>query len=183
MILYSVAILGILLMATFSLYFLFLLDALFGGEDFATSENAIRKIGEIIVASNKQDGILYDLGSSRGNFVYSILKICPALRVIGIDNSRLRVWFARMVGIFHFSNQIFKKADIFDIDVSKADVIYVYVPRDLLPALEKKLEEEIKHGALVITYRINFPTWSPHQMYSVDPRNPKDEKVYFYRPV
>jgi hypothetical protein len=178
---FSILILSFLNLVIISLYSLWMLDHIFGGEDFITSKNAIRKIGEIIAASQNQGGIFYDLGSCRGYFVFGILKICPNLQITGIDNSRLRTWLARLRSNFHAGSPTFKKANIFDTDISKADFIYTYLPRDLVPALTAKLKKDLKPGAMVITYRINFPGWQPHQVFLVDPRNPKEENVYVYK--
>ncbi|OGC84700.1 hypothetical protein A3D09_04240 [Candidatus Collierbacteria bacterium RIFCSPHIGHO2_02_FULL_49_10] len=154
-------------------------DTFWGGEDFATSEHAIQKISEI-VSAKKSDGLLYDLGSSRGHVVFSLLKRVPNLQTVGIDNSYLRVWSARLLSFFYDGNPIFKKGDFFNTDISRADFVYLYVPRELLPTLALKLKKELKPGAQIITYRITFSDWKPEQVFLVDSKDPEKENVYVY---
>ena len=151
-------------------------------DDFTTSDEAIQQIGTIILSNKLQSSLLHDLGSCRGYFVLSILKMCPDLRIIGIDSSRSRTWFAKFRGIFRV-RATFKKADIFDTDVSTADLVYAYLPPDLLPVLMVKLQKELKPGALVLTYRTNFSGWQPSQTFLVDHKNPQEENVYMYRKI
>ncbi len=161
--------------------FLLLADALLGGEDFVTSKKMIKKVGKIIEAYNCQNGLLYDLGSCRGAFSIGILGVLRDLRVVGIDNSYVRIWLSRMRSYFYSGSPAFVKADIFDTDVSKADLIFVYLPRALLPALETMLQRDLKSGALVITNRVNFPNWPPHQIFLSDSQDPKQEHLFVYR--
>ena len=153
----------LIILAIVVLSSLWIIDTLLGEEDFLTSKEAIQRISQIIVEHNCQNGLLYDLGSCRGAFVFGILNVCPNLRVVGIDKSSLRTWFAKLLSLFHKNKNSpqFLKANIFETDVSRIDLAFVYLPRPLLPALEIKLQKELKPGALVITYRINLPNWQP----------------------
>jgi len=166
----SIAVLLILFIPVV-LYFLWIFDHLFGNDDFETSKGAIRKISGIITGRGKAGGMLYDLGSSRGSFVFRLSRICPHLKIVGIDNSFLRIWFSRLGNIFTGGDKIHSKflmGDIFAADVSKADIIFVYLPRPLLPKLAEKLQRELKLGALVITYRVHFPNWRPEEIHQTD---------------
>jgi len=51
-----------------------------------------------------------------------------------------------------------------------------------LPKLAIKLKKELKPGALVITYLVDFPSWKEQEVFLLDPKNPS-EKVYIYKPV
>ena len=55
----------------------------------------------------------------------------------------------------------FKKQDIFNEDLSGAEVVYTYLWYDLMPALEKKLQNELKSGSMVITNTSHFHNWEP----------------------
>jgi len=135
---------------------------LFGGEDFETSREATEQIGRIISDHHLDRGLLYDLGSCRGDFALNLNRACPSLRIVGIDYSLVRTWFARLwsVGINALT---FLKADLFDVDVSAADICFIYLPRPMMPSIEAKLQREMKPGSLVITYRVFLPTWRAKQ--------------------
>lgn len=160
-------------------------NVLFGDIDFETSQEAIKQIGEIIVTHNLQNGLLYDLGSCRGGFVYEILKVCPNLQIVGIDNSRIKVWLARLRGFFYKNKNLprFLKTDIFDTDVSRIDLAFVYLPRPLLLALEAKLQKDLKSGSLAITYRVNFPTWQPILVFETDLQSREKNKIFVYQKI
>ncbi len=150
----------ILLGVTF--YFAVLSDSIFGKEDFATSSFATNQIVQIIKDRKLDNGIFFDLGSCRGEFASQIAKACPNLKVLGIDDSWLRTWLARRRSVF-LKNLTFKRENIFAIDVSSADIVYVYLPRELLPKLQAKLQKELKRGATVITNCVSFPSWQPEE--------------------
>ena len=162
-----------------------MMDILFDEPDFETSQEAIGQIGKIIATHNLQNSRLYDLGSCRGGFVFGIKNICPGLQVVGIDKSRMKIWLARLRSLYHRNQNPpkFLKADIFDVDVSKVDLAFVYLPRPLLPALESKLQSDLKPGSLAITYRVSFPTWQPIQVFVTDLQSQERNKIFVYQKV
>ncbi len=173
----------LILSAISLLYFLWMIDIIFGEEDCKTSQEAIKQIGDILIEHHRQNGLLYDLGSCRGDFVFGISRVCPNLRVVGLDKSWLRICFSRLFSFFFKRKNFpkFLKADIFKTDISAADVVFVYLPRPLLPALEAKLQKELKPRAMVVTYRVNFPTWSSSQVYRTDLRLRDKNNIFVYK--
>ncbi len=160
-----------------------MMDALLSEPDFETSQEAIAQIGKIIMAHKLQNSLLYDLGSCRGGFAFRIQSVCPGLRVVGVDKSRVKIGLARLRNFFHKNKNApsFLKEDIFDTDVSKVDAVFMYLPRPLLPALEAKLQKELKPGSLAITYRVNFPTWQPIQVFETDLQRRERNKIFVYQ--
>lgn len=158
-------------------------DFLFGEADFETSQEAVEQIGKIIRSHNFQNGLLYDLGSCRGGFAFRIQSVCPGLEVVGVDKSRMKIWFSRLRGLFHKNQNSprFLEADIFDTEVSGIDAAFAYLPRPLLPALEAKLQKELKPGSLAITYRVNFPTWQPIEVFMTDLQERERNKIFVYQ--
>ena len=159
----------------------YLLDAVSCEEDYATNENTTKKIGQFINAQHPKNNILYDLGSGRGSFALNISELCPQLRVTGIDNSLLRILISRLRVLLGNKRVRFVKKDIFATDTSRPDLIYVYIPRILLPKLAEKLARELRPGAAVITSRIFFPDWQPHETILKEPgKNEEDIFIYKY---
>lgn len=69
-----------------------------------------------------------------------------------------------------------------DADISKADIIFIYVPRILLPGLRKKIQKECKKDTRVILYRIRFDDWIPHEEILTDGiEGIGENKIYIYR--
>ncbi len=161
-------------------YFIILADSLFGGCDFATNNKAVSQIARIIQKSQKSGGVLFDLGCSRGGFALKILQACPKLTVYGVDNDWIRIFLARIKSFLLNRPVKFIHKDIFSTDISKADVIYLYLDRSLLPKLQTKLQKELKSEAIVITNRIFFPDWKPSRIFPVEAENPKADKIFVY---
>lgn len=89
--------------------------------------------------------------------------------MIGIEHDFIKMFYAKFWNQFYpFRRVSFLKRDFFVTDIFKADIIFIYVPRVLLPKLEKKLQKELKKGAMVITYRISFPHWKSSVILETD---------------
>ena len=143
-----------------SLFAYFLIDSFFGGLDFTTRPLVVSEVVKIIKQRHLESGRFYDLGSARGNFAIKIAKALPNLQVYGIDDNWFRIGFAKARGIF-LKNLNFTIQDIFKANVSLANILYIYLPQELMPNLQSKLQKELKNGAIVITNRVSFPSWQP----------------------
>lgn len=135
---------------------LYLLDAIFGGEDFGTSEQATQVIAALIVRAGKEAGLLIDLGSCRGTFALRLQELLPSLEIVGIDNSLVRVLTSIVRKPLYRKGPSFSCRNIYDTDFSRADVLNVYLPREMLPALLTKMRQECRPETLIVMYRIEF---------------------------
>jgi len=165
------------------LFFIFVLDSLLRGHDLSTSKRAIRALVKIISQHKPDANSFYDLGCGQGTLVLVIKRKLPRLAVYGIDNSRIRIFFAKLKSAFFRKKISFKKQDIFQTDLSNADIIYTYLWYDLMPPLERKLQKELRQGAIVITNTSNFPNWKPVQKvvtYSKVCKLPDFETLFVY---
>jgi hypothetical protein len=59
------------------------------------------------------------------------------------------------------ANVNFKTGNIFSADVSSADIVYLYLPQELMANLEIKLQKELKPGSLIISNSVSFRNWQP----------------------
>lgn len=145
------------------LFFIFAFDSLTRGHDLPTSKRAALALIGVIKEHKPDAKNFYDLGCSRGTLSLAIKKALPGIGVYGVDNSAVRIFFAK------FKNKIlerevnFQKQDIFKTDLGSADIIYTYLWYDLMPILEKKLQKELKQGAVVITNTSRFQDWQPKE--------------------
>ena len=151
----------ILVLVLFS-FLLFFLDSIFGGLDFGSSSTAASLVVKIIKDRHLEQGIFYDLGSARGSFVCKIAQALPTMQVTGFDDSSFRVLVSKLRALF-LKNINFKKADIFKTNLSPANVTFIYLPQELMSGLQEKLQKELKPGAIVISNKVNFPSWQPTQ--------------------
>lgn len=138
----------------------FLADSAFGGLDFSTNRETVNLVVGIIKQRHLERGNFYDFGSACGHFASQIAKTFPNLLVVGVDNSSFRLLVSNARTIF-LKNIKFKKENIFKTNISTADILYIYLPKELMASLEAKLQKELKLGALVITNKVSFPNWHP----------------------
>lgn len=176
-----------------SLYFLFMINIiLMRSHDLPTSSQAIKEIIKMISEKNqnksrtlakvrdKNNLKFYDLGSGKGNVLIAIKKTFPEFSVIGIEKSFLQIFFAKLKSFILRQDISFQKTDLFKVNLEKANIVYTYLWYDLIPGLEKKLKNELKPGAVIITNTSNFPNWQPEEVYIVHPKKPDFEKLFVY---
>lgn len=144
----------------FLLWFVLIVDSILRGHDLTTSRRATKVLFKII-SEQKTAKNFYDLGCARGALAVRVKRKFPALSIYAIDNNPIRIFFAKIRAFIFRQNIKFLRKNIFDVDLSDADIIYAYLWYDLMPSLEKKLQNELKRGAVVITNTSNFPNWKP----------------------
>ena len=182
LILESFFLLFLLVFVLFCTWYFF--DALFCKEDYVTNKDTTKKLANYFNENYPKGGIFYDLGSSRGGFALDLIEKCPQLQITGIDNSLLRIWISKLRAWVGNKKVIFKKEDIFKTDVSKADLVYVYIPLVLLPKLALKLEKELPRQATVVTSvsnPINLTKWEPTEVIPKDPKNENERNIFVYK--
>lgn len=155
-----VLMLGFLVTAS-ALFLLLVLDCLIQGHDLATSRRATRALADAIQKHKPEAKIFYDLGCAHGTLSLRLKNILPRLEIYGLDNSAIRILFAKLKSKMLRHNIKFQKQDIFKADLRKADVVYSYLWYDLMPVLEEKLQKELRQSALVITNTSHFQHWQP----------------------
>lgn len=151
-----------LILSPFVVLFLFVsLDSLLRGHDLPTSKRTMRHLVKIISQYKPEATNFYDLGCGRGTVVLGVKGRLQHLKVHGIDNNSVRVFVAKLKAMLLRREVRFTKQDIFKTNLRDADIVYTYLWYDLMPPLEKKLQAELRKGAVVITNTSNFPNWKP----------------------
>lgn len=135
-----------------------LFDGFFGKLDFASGSKAASQVIGILKQRHLLSGNFTDLGSAKGGFAVKIAAAFPNMQILGIDDSGFRMCCAKALAIF-LKNTEFKKEDLFQTNVSSADAVYAYLPKELMPELQIKLQKELKSGAIVFTNKVSFPSW------------------------
>lgn len=180
---YIVVLLLLLLNIPMVLLFILAFDSILRGHDLATSKRAIRALVKIISRHKPDAKNFYDLGCGRGTLILAVKRRLPYFTAYGIDNNGIRIFFARLKSIFFGQKINFEKQDIFETNLENADIVYTYLWYDLMPPLERKLQEELKQGAIVITNTSNFPNWKPIEKVITYPKvskMPDFETLFVY---
>lgn len=160
---------------------LFLVPMAFAWKSFApwvpTRKVDMTRIFEL--ANLKSGQVFYDLGSGDGRLVIYASKNFNA-RSIGLEAvlplfiiSQLRVIISGQ------SNVSIKWKNLFKESLSEADVIYLFGTTDTLgDGFEKKIENEVKPGARVISYAFGIGNLAPSL---ISRPSTKDLPIYVYQ--
>jgi hypothetical protein len=128
-----------------------------------TSPQAVREM--LTLAEVKSGDVVYDLGSGDGRIVIAAVKDFGAARGIGIELDPVRIAEAnanaRTAGV---SDRVqFRREDLFEVDLSPATVIAMY----LLPELNLKLLPKfraLKRGTRIVSHNYGFgDQWPPER--------------------
>jgi len=171
------------LIAFLSSLVVLMVDSVARGHDLATSKRATDGIVKII-SEHKNARIFYDLGCARGALALRIKKKFPSIKVCAVDNDPIRIYFARARALVLRRNVDFMAKNIFDVNLKDADVVYTYLWYDVMPPLEKKLQKELKPGAIVITNTSKFTGWKPIKEIVTCPKKtgtPDFETLFVYQ--
>jgi len=108
---------------------------------------------------SKKD-IIYDLGCGDGTALIVASQEFGA-RGVGIEIDPLRAFISTLV--LHSAKVqnkiIIKRKNFFDVDISEASVVFVYLVPKALERLKPKLLKELKQGTLLVSfkYKISLP--------------------------
>ncbi|MDB4934397.1 MAG: hypothetical protein JWP87_1369 [Labilithrix sp.] len=146
-----------------------------------TPQNVVDKLLE--VAKIGKDDVLYDLGCGDGRIVINAAKKF-GIHAVGFDIDPKRVAESRANvksnGVEHLVT--IEHKDIFDVDLSKATVVTLY----LLPELNVRLIpqlEKLKPGSRIVSHDFDMEGVDPEKTWTViarDHREPKNREHYVY---
>lgn len=165
------------------LFLVLTIESLVRGHDVPTSKRATRALAKTIEQYKADAKNFYDLGCAHGTLSLRMKKLLPRLDIYGIDDSAIRIFFAKLKSKILRRKVHLQKQDIFKIDLSNVDVVYTYLWYDLMPILEKKLQKELKQGAVVITNTSHFQDWQPTESVVTYPKvskTPDFETLFVY---
>jgi methylase of polypeptide subunit release factors len=117
---------------------------------------------EMIRLANIRKGeIVVDLGSGNGKILIALAK--KGIEAHGYEiNPFLVVWSWFLIwkaGVWGIAHAHF--GNIFSVDVTKFDVIMIFVVPYVMKRLEKKLLRETKKGTRIVVETFPFPNWKP----------------------
>ena len=144
-----------------------------------TSQKTIAKI--LKEAGLKEGQYFLELGCGDGRVLRQAAREYN-IKGRGIDIHGWAILKAKILS--RSENIFFKKADIFKTDIGGADVIYLFLTREILARLAPKLKNEIKKNALLISHGFEMPEFQKHLFKTVEHGGDLpgfQKKTYFYR--
>ncbi len=131
-------------------------------------------------AEVKPGETVYDLGCGDGRIVITAAQRFSA-NGVGVELSSKLVKEAlnriRQLGLEH-SVQIVQ-GDLLDVDISRADVVTLYLETLSNDKLRPKLEKSLKAGARVVSYEFKVRGWNPLRVEKVFAYN-REHNIYVY---
>jgi SAM-dependent methyltransferase len=142
--------------------------------------------GFLDLVSLSVSDVVYDLGSGDGRLLFAALAN-GAGKAVGVElNAELvreSTEAARSKGL---KNRVtFLEADVMDVKLAEASVVFCYLSVKASPALKLKFYEELRPGAKVIMEMFPVPGWKPARtaskegkrfyLYNMPPESLKEE--------
>jgi cyclopropane fatty-acyl-phospholipid synthase-like methyltransferase len=122
--------------------------------------------------------VLYDLGCGDGRLIILAAKETGAratgveLREDLIERARTEI---KRLNLEDMVNVI--KGNLFDVAISDADVVTLYLTSSANERLRPKLEAELRQGARVVSHDFKVPGWKPSAVYN----ELLGHTIYYYR--
>jgi tRNA A58 N-methylase Trm61 len=120
----------------------------------------------MLVLSELRPGeLIYDLGSGDGRVVIMAVQDFGA-RGVGVELREDLVKRAiEKISEFDIGEKVkIVQSDMFNVDLSHADVITLYLTTSANEKVKPKLESELKQGARVVTHDYEILGWKPHKI-------------------
>lgn len=139
------------------LFMLYMLYAIVSGAPFVPSKQVM--VEEMLkVAYVQKNECVIDLGSGDGRIVCAAAPLClmsagveisPVLYLI----SKWKVWRKGL------TNVVLMRDSLWNIDLSRYDVVFIYFIPHWMNKLEKKIKKEMKSGSRIISHAFAFTNW------------------------
>ena len=147
--------------------------AFFGAPWHPLSEKNIDRI--IKFADLKQDEKFFDLGSGDGRVLIAASKK-NFVQGFGVEIDPIKVWLSRcFIKASNLAGKIkIYRGNIYDFDVTEADVIYLYLTHQALDRLFPKILDRVKPSVRIVSYRFCIRNMEPVKVS-------EDKNLFLYR--
>lgn len=132
-----------------------------------TTDAVVAKMLELGEVDAKD--VVYDLGSGDGRIVITAAKKYGA-KGLGVDIDPERIKEAKQnAQEAKVTDKVqFKQGDLFEMDLSPATVVTLYLLPDVNLKLRPKLLSELKPGTKVVSHNYHMGDWKPEQTVQLD---------------
>ncbi|MFM9968947.1 MAG: methyltransferase domain-containing protein [Burkholderiales bacterium] len=115
----------------------------------------------IDLAKLKKGDVVVDLGAGDGRLVIGSAKANPGVTGLGVDlNPKLVMEAKARAWVEGVDKQVtFLQKNVFDTDLSKVDVIYMWLFPELQRLLRPKILAEARPGTRIVTQMFDMGTW------------------------
>ncbi|BBD71721.1 50S ribosomal protein L11 methyltransferase [Sulfodiicoccus acidiphilus] len=144
-----------------------------------TPERVVKQMLEIAKVS--PGDVVYDLGCGDGRVVVTAAKDFNVKKAVGVEINDERIREVqdniKKNGVEGRVQVI--KGNFFEVDVSEATVVTMFLLTNVNEMLRPKLEKELRPGTRVISHEFEMRGWTPKQVVRVEDGN-MTHTVYLY---
>jgi len=132
------------------------------------------------LADTKPGQLVYDLGAGDGRVLTLAVRNFGAVAIgVELDESRCRIINEHIKAEKIEGSASVIHEDFFNVDLSKADVVTLYLLKSVNAQMRPKLEHELKYGARVVSHDFPIEGWYPMQIDEVKTEY-KTHELYLY---
>ena len=144
----------------------------------STPEHVARRMLEL--AKVGPNDVVYDLGAGDGRIVIMAAKEFGA-KAVGVEIRKdLYEQILKKVKVDGLEGRVkVINGDFFQVDISEASVVTLYLLTSVNEKLKPKLERELKAGTRVVSHDFEVPGWKPIHVENVKDYW-CDHKIYVY---
>lgn len=148
----------------------------FGPPIVPTPKKIIKEIFNEI--NPKKGDLLIDLGSGNGRVLLTGVREY-GVRGLGIEINPFLVLWSRLSALLIGQKDLeFKRQNYFKTDLSKAEIIFMYLLPKYILKVAKKIEKECRKNTVVVSQRFSVEGWEKFLIKEM-PR--KSNSTYIYR--
>ena len=125
----------------------------------------------------KKTDNVYELGCGTAEFLFRAEKYQPT-KLIGYELSPIICWYAQFKAIRKKSKAKIKCQDFFKVDLSDADILYLFLVDKVVQSAWQKINLEAKTGTLVIVLNDKIDGAQPEKVFEFPGSG---AKISFYR--
>jgi precorrin-6B methylase 2 len=142
-----------------------------------TPKDIVRRMLQL--ASLRRGEHLFDLGAGDGRIIIEAVRDFGA-RAVGVEVDPERITRIRERLKSTGTQAELIQADLFEVNLSSADVITIYLSPSANAKLAPKLKAELKVGTRVVSLDYVLPDWVPDREVEINTSGMK-RKLYLYR--
>ncbi|MFA5022030.1 MAG: hypothetical protein WC508_03060 [Patescibacteria group bacterium] len=127
----------------------------------------------------KPGQIFYDLGCGDARFLIEAAK--RGAMATGFEIAPWAIWRAKLNIFFQKSQAKVLYKNFYNVNLTDADAVFCFLIDVVMPKVEKKLQQELKPGALIACYGFKLPNWPPEKIVDLKPFDKRASKIYIYK--
>ncbi|WFO75688.1 methyltransferase domain-containing protein [Desulfurococcaceae archaeon MEX13E-LK6-19] len=145
-----------------------------------TPEPVVRSMLKLAKAG--PNDIVYDLGCGDGRILIMAVKEFNVKKAVGVeireDKVKEAIENAKKAGVE--DRVVIIHGDMFEVDVSEATIVTLFLLTSVNERLRPKLEKELRTGTRVVSHEFRIPGWKPKEVVDVKDNNYITHTIYLY---